>query len=396
MKKEQLIDPFITFSVEEGENLKLIKPVEGITDNIRQNAYWISDKGRIFSTLKINDNENEAIELTKNITIDGYEQQALQNKEIDTYSTYKVSRLVLTYFGDKNPNDFSKYEANHLDYNRLNNNIDNLNWLTHEENIKYSECNRDKFSDDEIVDIYVRIVIKKEDPQKVADDYGKTRNTILDAAHGRKTYEEKFKELGLYYDKIHTLTEDEIKNIYKELLKDNKNIHELSLKFNVTEDIIKIIRRKGGRYKQYLTEFPDIETNMLKNRFTKEEALEVHKACISGKYTQNELCEMFDTTPMTIHDIKFCENSYEFLKSEFGIEPPKRQLNRFDNKTALKIYKLASEGYKSKEIQNMTGICVMAINNIKFCRGQYEFLTKPPYNLKPIEKDNPGLHRWGK
>lgn len=36
------------------------------------------------------------------------------------------------------PNDSEKHEVNHIDCNRLNNNVENLEWCTHAENIQHS------------------------------------------------------------------------------------------------------------------------------------------------------------------------------------------------------------------------------------------------------------------
>lgn len=46
-----------------------------------------------------------------------------------------VHRLVASSFI---PNPEGKAEVNHLDYNPLNNNVENLNWMTRQENITYS------------------------------------------------------------------------------------------------------------------------------------------------------------------------------------------------------------------------------------------------------------------
>jgi len=42
----------------------------------------------------------------------------------------------------KKPNDYEKFEINHKDYNRKNNHVDNLEYITHADNIRYSVCNK--------------------------------------------------------------------------------------------------------------------------------------------------------------------------------------------------------------------------------------------------------------
>lgn len=64
-------------------------------------------------------------------------------------STYKVHKLVAETFLDK-PDDYvlKQYEVNHKDYDRKNNHVDNLEWLTHSENIQHSSnANRYKYRD---------------------------------------------------------------------------------------------------------------------------------------------------------------------------------------------------------------------------------------------------------
>lgn len=56
--------------------------------------------------------------------------------------TKRVHQIVANSFLDK-PSDFEScnYEVNHKDCNRKNNNIKNLEWITHRDNVRYSiEC----------------------------------------------------------------------------------------------------------------------------------------------------------------------------------------------------------------------------------------------------------------
>lgn len=52
---------------------------------------------------------------------------------------YTVHKIVATHFIEQ-PDDFDvvKYEINHKDNNRENNNYDNLEWVTHADNIRHS------------------------------------------------------------------------------------------------------------------------------------------------------------------------------------------------------------------------------------------------------------------
>lgn len=77
--------------------------------------------------------------LKTRINKDGYEEVTLGDLS-HRNSKIKVHRIVAQFFV---PNDDPehKIEVNHKDFNRLNNDYTNLEWLTHQENIAYSVKN---------------------------------------------------------------------------------------------------------------------------------------------------------------------------------------------------------------------------------------------------------------
>ena len=83
--------------------------------------YYIDEHGNIFSEYS---NKFLTHERTKN----GYLRVEIQDKH------YLVHRLVaMAFLGIKS----NEYEVNHKDQNPENNDIDNLEWVTHKENINY-------------------------------------------------------------------------------------------------------------------------------------------------------------------------------------------------------------------------------------------------------------------
>lgn len=71
--------------------------------------------------------------LSPSISKKGYCYVCLKTK--DGSNTYRVHRLVANAF-ISNPNN--KPEVNHIDGNKLNNNVYNLEWVTHDENMKHA------------------------------------------------------------------------------------------------------------------------------------------------------------------------------------------------------------------------------------------------------------------
>lgn len=67
----------------------------------------------------------------------GYRQVKLYRR--GEYTLRSVHQLVLICFGSPKPTD--KHETNHKDANKRNNCIDNLEWITHRENILHAHRN---------------------------------------------------------------------------------------------------------------------------------------------------------------------------------------------------------------------------------------------------------------
>lgn len=114
--------------------MEYIKDLKGL-ENFK--GYKVSKDGKVYSC-----KSNKFLKITK--TKGGYSKVDLYNN--GKRKTVYVHRLVLKAFG-KYPSDYTneKYEVNHLDFNKSNNNINNLEWVTHYENMKHNEfksCNR--------------------------------------------------------------------------------------------------------------------------------------------------------------------------------------------------------------------------------------------------------------
>jgi hypothetical protein len=132
--------PHKNFSLEDMDG-EIWKDIEGY-----EGYYQISSFGRVksFSRLVLNGfrNRNTTKKIRKpKFDRGGYTEVCIKfnNKSIQ----YRIHRLVALHFID-NPNN--KAEVNHLDSNRLNNNVKNLEWASKRENQCYANINRKKTS----------------------------------------------------------------------------------------------------------------------------------------------------------------------------------------------------------------------------------------------------------
>lgn len=99
--------------------------------------YLVSSYGKVFVGDK---------ELKQRENHDGYLVVSIieTDKESRRYRSVGVHRLVaMAFIHNDSPNE--KVEVNHKDYNRKNNQVDNLEWLSHADNIRYSLCNKPNY-----------------------------------------------------------------------------------------------------------------------------------------------------------------------------------------------------------------------------------------------------------
>lgn len=90
--------------------------------------YSVSSLGYV-----INTNKNK--KLKPRLNDRGYESVVIYTN--GKPKSYRIGRLILSIFTNVNYVNYPK-EANHIDENKLNNNIINLNWLTRKENMNWN------------------------------------------------------------------------------------------------------------------------------------------------------------------------------------------------------------------------------------------------------------------
>lgn len=100
-----------------------------------EGLYQVSNTGEVIS-LNYNNNGKEK-KLRKGINENGYEHVRLYKN--GKGKTYRVNRLVAMGF-IPNPNNYP--EVNHIDENKVNNSINNLEWCTRKYNANYGTRNK--------------------------------------------------------------------------------------------------------------------------------------------------------------------------------------------------------------------------------------------------------------
>lgn len=109
---------------------ELWKPIEGYED------YEISSLGRVKSLARLTTTGNRSVpeRIREPNVMKGYHCITLRkDKKI---KVFRIHRLVIEHFGDKQPSE--EYQVNHIDGDKSNNCIDNLEWVTPRENTTHA------------------------------------------------------------------------------------------------------------------------------------------------------------------------------------------------------------------------------------------------------------------
>lgn len=104
-------------------------------------GYYISDDGVVYSTLgkgrrdktKYTSPYPLKTRMTKGGYLRVYMRQTSTNKRVDRYIHILVAQVFLGH-----PN-FSNPTVNHKDFNKINNNVNNLEWVTQADNLRRSK-----------------------------------------------------------------------------------------------------------------------------------------------------------------------------------------------------------------------------------------------------------------
>lgn len=160
-------------------------------------GYYISSKGRIKRYRRIYNREDCTYSMFKLLTPNdngkGYKQLSVKvnGKRVTRY----IHRLVAEYFLD-NTNNGS--EVNHIDADKSNNDMDNLEYCSRQENLEHAmrmnlikkgaEAPNSKLTNEQVKEIRKTFVKHKQSAVKVGEKYGVQNKTILNIYDG-KTYQ---------------------------------------------------------------------------------------------------------------------------------------------------------------------------------------------------------------
>ena len=99
--------------------------------------YKVSNYGRVMSYDRIDSKGKKQKGIMMKIILNKNGYTTVGLSKCGKTKIFRVHRLVATAF-IKNDNPLEKTEVNHIDFNKMNNRVDNLEWCTRSENINHS------------------------------------------------------------------------------------------------------------------------------------------------------------------------------------------------------------------------------------------------------------------
>lgn len=105
-------------------------------------GYYVSKEGKIYSTLKKGcrnrydlSKRTKPTEMSYRLTKKGYARVYMRRESTNTREDVYIHRIVAMTFIE---NPYNYKEVNHIDNNRSNNNVNNLEWCSREQNLQHA------------------------------------------------------------------------------------------------------------------------------------------------------------------------------------------------------------------------------------------------------------------
>lgn len=207
----------------------MLKLLETIPSLETFKGYSISDDGRIFSH-KTNKFLKTSIRMGNGCS---YERIGLKDSN-GIHKTISIHRLVCLAF-KYNPNH-KNLTVNHIDENTFNNHIDNLEWMSVSENIRYSQANKS----------YVG------DPDKLTLEFNEGNYTVKEFADKYKT------PLNTMWDilnKLGSIKNNKKRRIFDKKIrleialmrKSGKSLKEVSEKYQCSQSFVSLVFKEYER-----------------------------------------------------------------------------------------------------------------------------------------------------
>ena len=312
--------------------------------------YEISSEGRV-------KNKISGKILKTHINKDGYEKVDIRvNGERKSKA---VHRLVAKAFVE-NPNPEEFTEINHIDGNKLNNNMYNLEWTNRSGNIQHAfdhglilpmsgeKHPGARFSDEEIHEVcrLLESGLKNKEVHKLT---GIPKDTISEIRTGKAwthiSSQYKLEKMEGKEHRYSDYTEDQIREACRlmEQGMNNKYVSEtLGISYHVIADI-----RKGKTWRSIAKDFNILPLDNQKRLYTEDQIREACRLMEQG-YNNKEVSEMLDISYDVVADTRKGK-SWKSISKDFNIQPMHIKTDKSKHWAA--IDRMIIQGMSRKDIR---------------------------------------------
>ena len=375
-EKDGIYSPFTFEPVnkEEGEIFEIV--TDNSSPNVVPGRYMVSNHGRVwdsydkrFMPTAYNKAYNE------NGTNDGYLKTKLVCYD-SFYGIYSrdryIHRVVLSEF-DPN-NDDNKIEVNHKNGDKTNNNLENLEWITHEGNIQHAIDNGlledfaflPSIPDETVIKICEEL--EKGVPVSIiADKFNVARHTVQNIKiYGNykrisKNYnfaKTDFKTYGLKYKNF---TDTNILHDICRRLEKGESAIKIADSYNIPKQTV--YRILNGVHNKHISSQYDF-SNYDNRQITSDD--KVHEICRllqEGKTTK----EVSDKTGVTRTVIQKIRNrkQYTEISSQYSFPEARPMQNKLSEEEIRKVCELLQSGESLTNASIRTGVKYQIVQNIQ-------------------------------
>lgn len=389
MNNNNKVNPFIEVDInfEKGECLLPIteKVVEGVKP-----YYYVSNKGNIYSTYnnkfkklkpvneKINDDSSYKLIDISYTDKDG-------NSKTKKVRVHRAVALEFMPEGQDIENNITVID--HIDCNKANNNLENLEWVTQSENVARAKLNglmyRPLQNKKEILDGIVNdLQSNKFTILEIANKYNVTTATVYRIKTG--SYED-IVGSNIEFTFKQPLTDEQLKDIYIRSFTD-EDWQKIADEYNISWYTVKQIHypnanRFGDRIRDMGFDNISVADNL-----TKDQIIEIRKKCDMG-VSDEVLAKEYNRSTRTISMIRKGRDRFKETLENAGFvsDDPERELNDGE---MLQIYEMAKNGISDKEIAKKFNIHQTMVITVRTGSKykQADFLKR--YNLPKIMRHN--------